>query len=200
MDETPGTSPRGGFRGRGRPRGTRARARGPRGLGRGRMAQQRTVAEIVEDIVDVPSDAQQQLLDEEAEMLLDESNASTVDISDEPSDESAIHPHPTHPAMPESVPSAPPGEPIPKFTVLSWKATWRNHFFTDWRWAPGNSKNQHVWARCKTGECTKNTHYYSGGTTSFSNFEKHLNSHHKTLYEAFQKSQKSTQSGPSDPT
>ncbi|KAI9550068.1 hypothetical protein GHT06_001545 [Daphnia sinensis] len=39
--------------------------------------------------------------------------------------------------------SPPPDEPIPKFTVESWKAKWRRDFFSDWRWAAKKKGNGH---------------------------------------------------------
>nr|CAH0112994.1 unnamed protein product [Daphnia galeata] len=79
-------------------------------------------------------------------------------------------------------PPPPPGNPIPTFTEQSWKAKWRRDFFTDWR-------------KCETN---KKPHYYSGELTSFSNFEKHLNSCH---YEEYSKHEKrKSENDPSQPS
>jgi hypothetical protein len=72
-------------------------------------------------------------------------------------------------------PKPPPGNPIPIFTVQTWKSKWRRDFFIDWRWAAKKKGTGHqVWARCKTGKCqtNKRPHYYVGELTSLSNIQK----------------------------
>ncbi len=73
----------------------------------------------------------------------------------------------------ESETKAPPGKPIPVFTVNTYP-TWRKKFFSDWR-EEGNT----VWALCKI---CNNSHYFSGGKSSFSNFNTHLKLVHPTEY------------------
>lgn len=60
--------------------------------------------------------------------------------------------------------------------------------FTDWRWSPKRKEGEaQVWARCNTGQCQTKTkpHYYAGGTSSFTNFEKHLISCHNEEYKQY---------------
>lgn len=113
----------------------------------------------IADGIDV-SETQQQLIDEEY-----------TDVAEETSEEVEAD-------MPRK---DPPGELMPAFTIQSWKASWRRAFFTDWRWSQRKKGEAQVWARCKTGQCQMKTkpHYYAGGTSSFTNFEKYLNSCHK---------------------
>ncbi|KZS05053.1 Uncharacterized protein APZ42_031857 [Daphnia magna] len=117
------------------------------------------------DAIDI-SETQQHLIDEE-----------DTDVAEETSEEVEA----------DMLRKDPPGEPIPAFTIQSWKASWRRAFFTDWRWSKRKEGEAQVWARCKTGQCQMKTnpHYYAGGKSSFTNFEKHLNSCHKEEYKQY---------------
>lgn len=178
----------------GRARGSRSsNSRGGRG-GRNQHAttpqqQQAAVQRIVDGIPHDNNPIQQELLNEEVQMEAVESDVSEYQEGETD--------QPTHPVEPRP----PPGEPIPIFTQQCWKASWRRKFFTDWRWAlnPENNNNNFVWARCNTGDCRRKTRYYKGGSTSFTNFEKHLKSAHKQLYEAFERQQASSSQDPKQP-
>ena len=73
----------------------------------------------------------------------------------------------------ETESKAPPGKQIPLFTVNTYP-TWRKKFFTDWR-EEGNT----VWALCKI---CNNGHYFSGGKSSFTNFNTHVKLTHVKDY------------------
>lgn len=151
------------------PRGKKAvgRTRGSKASrGHGRTSVETEEQNLLHIVNEIPiSDAQQELLDDERE---EGDDYEVMHVTDDDTTINAAEPLP------------PPGNPIPTFTVQSWKAKWRRDFFTDWRWAKkkkGTGQSGHrVWARCKTGKCetNKKPHYYSGELTSFSNFEKHL--------------------------
>ncbi|KZS02107.1 Uncharacterized protein APZ42_000990 [Daphnia magna] len=74
------------------------------------------------------SDAHQELLDEEG---AEGGSDDIVDLAEYEITSASAEPLP------------PPGEPIPKFTVESWKAKWRRDFFSDWRWAAKKKGNGH---------------------------------------------------------
>ncbi len=91
------------------------------------------------DGIDV-SETQRQLLEEEADdnqQSLDEAIA-THEATEETSEVVEAD-------MPRK---DPPGEPIPQFTIQSWKASWRRAFFTDWRWSPKRKEGEAVKLRC----------------------------------------------------
>lgn len=80
-------------------------------------------------------------------------------------------------------PSTPPGERMPAYNVACWKAEWRRRFFCDWRWDPLSKK---IYARCKADEeCANSSRYYTGSTTSFSNFSTHLKGVHRSVYDSY---------------
>lgn len=193
-----------GARGRGNIRATR----GTRGQRRGRGQTRREVegpADFAAVVVPTDGDnerAQQVLqnivnnipISQEHQELLHE---EAMEVMEESQQENSASPICVAPAQTSTQPSLP-GDPIPLFTILSWRAQWRRAFFTDWRWAKDkkNKDAMQIWARCKTGKCAgKNPpYYYSGSSKSFTNFEKHLNSAHPTKYEEFSKSSKKDES------
>ncbi|KAK4028077.1 hypothetical protein OUZ56_017257 [Daphnia magna] len=145
--------------------------------GRVRISVEPGEENLIEIVNEIPiSHAQQQLLDEEREERDDEA------IMDDAENNTTV--------SKATEPLPPPGNPIPIFTVQSWKSKWRRDFFTDWRWAEKKKCTGHqVWARCKTGKCqtNKKPHYYVGELTSFSNFEKHLSLCHSEEYSKYKK-------------
>ena len=171
------------------PRGKKAvgRTRGSKASrGHGRNSVETVEQNLLHIVNDIPiSNAQQEFWDEEREERDDES----MDDTD------------NHTTINATEPLPPPGNPIPKFTVQSWKAKSRRDLFADWRWAEKKKCTGHqVWARCKTGKCqtNKKPHYYSGELTSFSNFEKHLNSCHYEEYSKYEK--RKSENDPSQPS
>jgi hypothetical protein len=86
--------------------------------------EEENLLEIVNDIL--ISHAQQEFWDEEREERDDES----MDDTD------------NHTTINATEPLPPPGNPIPKFTVQSWKAKSRRDLFADWRWA---EKKEREW-------------------------------------------------------
>ena len=163
--------------GNGRPRG-RGRPRGSARLNqRGQTAVDTRLQNIV-DGIDV-SETQRQLLEEEA----DDHQQSSEETED-----TEVTEETSEVVEADMRRKDPPGEPIPQFTIQSWKASWRRAFFTDWRWSPKRKEGEaQVWARCNTGQCQTKTkpHYYAGGTSSFTNFEKHLISCHNEEYKQY---------------
>jgi hypothetical protein len=180
------------------PRGRRAvgRTRGrTASIGRGRISVEPEEDNLIEIVNNIPiSDAQQQLLDEEREETQEREDEAMDDADNDTT--ASIFSKATEPLPP-------PGNPIPTFTVQTWKAKWRRDFFTDWRWKEKKKGTGHqVWARCKTGKCrtNKKPHYYAGELTSFSNFEKHLNCSHYEVYIKYGKLKSVNNSSSSQPT
>ena len=163
------------MRGRGAPKGGKGQPRGrPRGSAQLNQRRQTLVDARLQNIVngiDV-SETRRQLLDEEEDdhqQSLDE--ADDTEVAEETSEVVEA----------DMSRKDPPGEPIPPFTIQSWKASWRREYFTDWRWFPKRKEGEaQVLACCNTGQCKTKTkpYYYAGGTFSFTNFEKHLISFH----------------------
>ena len=114
---------------------------------RGQTAVDTRLQNIV-DGIDV-SETQRQLLEEEA----DDHQQSSEETEDTEVTEE------TSEVVEADMPRKdPPGEPIPQFTIQSWKASWRRAFFTDWRWSPKRKEGEvQVWARCNTGQCQTKT-------------------------------------------
>ena len=84
-----------------------------------------------------------------------------------------------------SEPKPPPIKPIPIFTVNAFPI-WRKKFFHDWR-EEGNS----IWALCKLCD---NGRYFSGGKSSFTNFNTHLKLLHPEEYGSISNSQQKIES------
>ncbi|EFX81327.1 hypothetical protein DAPPUDRAFT_102318 [Daphnia pulex] len=121
--------------GKGRRRG---RGRPPRGSARLNQRGKTVIDARLQNIVDGidVSETQRQLLEEEADdhqQSLDEAIA-THEATEETSEVVEAD-------MPRK---DPPGEPIPQFTIQSWKASWRRAFFTDWRWSPKRKEGEAV--------------------------------------------------------
>lgn len=179
----------------GDPKGGKGRRRGrgrPRGSARLNQRGQTVVDARLQNIVDGIdiSETQRQLLEEEADdhqQSLDEATATHEDEASEETSE-VVEEDMSRSSAFLGPRKDPPGEPIPQFTIQSWKASWRRAFFTDWRWSPKRKEGEaQVWARCNTGECKTKTkpHYYAGGTSSFTNFEKNLISCHNEEYKQY---------------
>lgn len=153
-------------KGKGRPRGSRGKSRGSSWFNDTQSSEDARIREIV-DSIEVADD-RQELLDEEADIT--ELVAETEEAAE------------------TSLKDPLPADPLPLFVIQSWKTPWRRAFFADWRWDGKKKEGEsQVWTRCKTGKCpTKSKqHYYAGGSSSFTNFEKHLTSFHNKEYKSF---------------
>ena len=115
------------------------------------------------------SQVQQEILDKENE----ERNGPVENMAAEIAESSSSEPKP------------PPGKPIPIFTVNAFPI-WRKKFFHDWR-EEGNS----IWALCKLCD---NGRYFSGGKSSFTNFNTHLKLLHPEEYGSISNSQQKIES------